>query len=376
MQNAFLPRVDITIPTATTVGRPEAVFVRAATACAPTFFPDTAAKGFRDWTGKIHLLATWQQNYALEGMDFNSLHLNCQLLYQGKHLPNPAAFDDHGWLTSFYTDDGRTVFALIHDEYHGAEHPGACAFRDNKHCWYNAITSTKSLDGGKTFNHPPPSDNLVATLPYRFGTVPMPAGYFEPSNILKVGHFYYVAVRAEHRGLQLAGTCILRTSDLSDPKSWRAWGGRDYTVEFINPYHGAAIMPAEHICSAVSRSRLAWPVSSIVHSSAKSMFIAVMQATSLYPAGLVKTDGIYLSYSKDLLDWSVPKLLMSARSVFRFDCHTDEPIMHPSLLDTSSTDRNFIEIGEHPYLFYSIIHLKDCRLSKDVDLMRQQITIR
>ena len=40
------------------------------------------------------------------------------------------------------------------------------------------------------------------------------------------------------RGPSRSGTCIMRTRDLSDPTSWRAWNGTAFVVQFANPYIG------------------------------------------------------------------------------------------------------------------------------------------
>jgi hypothetical protein len=29
---------------------------------------------------------------------------------------------------------------------------------------------------------------------------------------------------------------MMRTNDLMDPASWRAWNGSDYSVSFVSPY--------------------------------------------------------------------------------------------------------------------------------------------
>src|SRR5262249_16732943 len=150
---------------------------------------------FRDANDKIHLVASWRRNYALTGTSFDDLRLECSLIYKGRNLSDPSSFDDNAWLTSFYTSDGKTVFALLHNEYHGTEHPGACSASALKDCWINVITSTVSHDGGSHFEHPNPADQLIASLPYRYGTIPMPAGFFAPSNIVKLGSYYYVMVR-------------------------------------------------------------------------------------------------------------------------------------------------------------------------------------
>ena len=46
-----------------------------------------------------------------------------------------------------YTEDGETVYALIHNEYQGHQHPGYCPQNDYVACWDNSITLGISRDG-------------------------------------------------------------------------------------------------------------------------------------------------------------------------------------------------------------------------------------
>ena len=44
-------------------------------------------------------------------------------------------------------------------------------------------------------------------------------------------------------------------SDLTDPKSWRAWNGTDFSVQMINPFNSSGINdPALHVCAPVQYS--------------------------------------------------------------------------------------------------------------------------
>jgi hypothetical protein len=320
-------------------------------------------------------VSAWQTNYGFTGKTFDDLRLDCSLLYKGEGSGDPKDFDDKAWLTSFYTTDGEKVFALIHDEFHGREHPGVCHENEQRRCWFNVITSTVSLDGGKHFEHVSPPKNVVAVLPYRYGAVLMPAGYFAPSNIVKMGAFFYVLVRAEARGGQRSGSCLLRTQTLFDSQSWRAWNGSEFAVKFIDPFRLEVNHPEEHLCTPVTPRALIWPVSSLVFHKKTGMFVAIMQANIKVPRGGNYEDGVYYATSPDLINWSSPRLLMPALSVFTYKCGGD-PIMHPSLIDPASSDRNFTDFADEPFLFYSFIHLNGCRLSHNIDIMRIRLRVK
>ena len=355
-------------------GAPQLVLKRSVDGCEPRFLPDTAATAFRDSAGKVHLFATWQHNYAMVGPSLDTVKMNCALLYKGAKSPDPAAFDDNAWLTSFYTEDGRTIYALAHDEYHGYEHPGKCAESAKNRCWYNAITATQSRDGGASFEHPDPARSLVATIPYRYGDLRMPAGMFEPTNIVRMGEYYYVmaSLLAPEKGR--SGVCLMRTDHLADAASWRGWDGKDFTVKFVNPYAAAAAEPAR-LCQALAPEVLKWHVTALVHHAKKDVFVAVMQATTTFPKNAVSQDGVYIATSPDLVHWSRISLLMPAASKFTYACGGAEPVAHPALLDPTAPDRNFTEIGDRPYLYYTLDHPVTCRISTNADLFRVQVTL-
>jgi hypothetical protein len=49
---------------------------------------------------------------------------------------------------------------------------------------------------------------------------------------------------------QRYGSCLIRTTDILDPASWRAWDGKDFTIRFVNPYREHAV-PETHVCTPV-----------------------------------------------------------------------------------------------------------------------------
>ena len=49
------------------------------------------------------------------------------------------------------------------------------------------------------------------------------------------------------------GACLIRTADLADPASWRAWGGADFNVSLAaNAYLDDTVVPSEHICTPLT----------------------------------------------------------------------------------------------------------------------------
>ena len=138
----------------------------------------------------------------------------------------------------------------MHSEYHGLAHPGYCG-DEFVECRFNTITSAVSNDGGNSYTQPAPPGQLVASMPYRSVPGDGRYGFFSPSNIVQSGGFFYdmILVSATYRE-QTSGVCLMRTQNLGDPKSWRAWDGEGFNVRFIDPYRDSALAVSRHVCAA------------------------------------------------------------------------------------------------------------------------------
>ena len=145
-----------------------------------------------------------------------------------------STYNAKEWLASPWTPDGKTIYALVHNEYQGRRYLSGCTLPVRV---LVQLDHERRLDelGRDLHQHLAPA-HLVATIPYQF-TKDGPNGYFTPSNIVRSGDGYFYAMfRANRKGAQQLGTCLMRTRDLSDPTSWRAWNGTSFTVQFVNPY--------------------------------------------------------------------------------------------------------------------------------------------
>jgi hypothetical protein len=52
-----------------------------------------------------------------------------------------------------------------------------------------------------------------------------------------------------------------------------------------------------------------------------------------------------------------------------------DPVHNPSVLDPTSTSRNFETIGKTAYLYYTQFHTQNCQQGPDRDLVRVPITV-
>lgn len=345
-------------------GPPETVFSYRRQACDARDIPDAPARAFRDADGRVRLFAPHDVNRALVGETLDAVRPDCRIAYRGAENDDPAAFDDRAWLAAFATVDGRTVHALVHNEFHGHRRRALCPSGTYMECWANAVTAARSTDGGATFRR---VGGVVAALPYRYrGDLGRHSGYFNPSNIVRAGDYWYVLVFAVAREAQKGGACLLRTGHPEDPSSWRAWDGRDFAVRFEDPYRENDA-PARHVCAPLAG--LGAPVSSVVRHQPSGLYVATMAAVR--PEGM----GVFLTTSADLIRWSPPRLVLPLTIAGKQGCADSEAWNYPVLLDPRSPSRTFETVGDQAWLYMTRFNLKDCKLVMDRDLVRLPVTL-
>ena len=334
-------------------------------ACERWDVPDAPARAWRGADGQVRLLASHHRARLMAGPRLDALKHDCRVVFQADHDAAPEHHDDRGWLVSPYTLDGETVHALVHNEFHGHTRPALCPSRKYASCWWNSITATVSTDGGRTFGPP----RYVAGLPYPYqGDLGRRAGLFSPSSIVERDGWYYSMLFAEPFGAQKRGVCLMRTRDLADPASWRAWDGKGFTVAFAGPT-AATADPAAHVCAPLPR--LFGTVTSLVRHRPSGLYVALMQGR---PKG--KPGGVWASTSADLVTWSAPQLVWESPPSFAPDCGARHAYDYPSLLDPSSPSRNFEDIGETAFLYLTRDALDRCKRTTERDLVRLPVTIR
>ncbi len=342
------------------IGEPQIVFAGSPGLCGDVLVPDAPARVWRTADGAVRLIAAYHVDRVLSGPDLDHLTPDCRIAYRGAGSHEPADYDDHAWIAATYTADGRTVHALIHDELHGHQRPDLCPAATYRACWANRVTAAVSDDGGRSFRR----TGLVATLPYRYdGTAGRPVGYFNPGPILERDGWFYTTLFATAWRDQPLGNCLIRTRDLADPTSWRAWDGQDFTVRFIDPYRSDEA-PAVHVCTPVGSLKA--PVSGIVR----------QRTTGLYIATLAATDGVFISTSPDLISWSSPRLVWPVSVMGQQGCDNPWALAYPVLLDGEAPGRNFDSVGDEAWLYYARLWTEACGLTMKRDLMRVRVRLR
>lgn len=356
-------------------GEPVVVFSHDRDGCDRLDKPDAPARAVRLADGTVALFAPHFDNRALRGPDLLSVRPDCAITFEGAGDPDPARFSDRGWIAALWTEDGERVFAVVHNEYQGHRHPGRCPTRRYHDCWYNALTAAVSTDGARRFRPLGPPPHLIAALPDTAEAVRgAPAGFFNPTGIVRHDGALYMMAYASGRGAQPRGTCLLRTRAIEDPSSWRGFDGTDFTVRFADPYAGIAD-PRAHVCQPIGRGGLQWPVTALVRHAPSGLFIAVMQGRPHRPDRDEPAPGIYIATSPDLLHWSAPAFVMPAIGHGQFRCGGEKPLAYPSLLDPASTARNFDTVGDTAQLYVTRFDVPDCRIHGSRSLLRIPVTI-
>jgi hypothetical protein len=355
-------------------GPERTVFNWRSDACTPQDIPDLPARAFTDANGRVQLISSHYVNRRFVGSDLLHLEHPCEVLMTSARNADPARYADREWLAGTWTDDGRTIYAIVHNEYQGYQHPGRCSSAEYFKCWYNAVTTAVSRDGGRTYRHlrAPPA-HRAASLPYVYRADEGPYGYFAPSNIVlnRKDGYHYALTRTERHGRQAYGTCVIRTDNLADPGSWRAWGGSGYDVRFADPYTERNLNTRDHVCRPVSPNQIGAMVESLTFNEYfdKWLLIGVSQDTVRGR----RIAGFFYSLSDDLISWSRRKLVREVELPWSYECGERNPVGYPSLLDPESTSRNFDTSGRTGYLFFTRYHYKDCVQNLNRDMVRVPI---
>ena len=336
--------------------------------CDSNDVPDAPARLFRNADNDIVLFGLHYTNHFLKGRSLDALKIVCRPALLSNGNADPAAYDDKSWIAATWTRDGTIVNGLVHHEYQANGHPGRCRFPDYMQCWFNTVLAVRSTDGGATFAKI--SKPVVASAPFQQEwDQGRHRGFFNPSNIFSDGRFFYVLASTTGWPGQSAGVCLFRTRDPDDGTSWRAFDGAEFTVRYANPYVTGASSPKP--CLPVGPFPA--PVGNVVRQRGTGLWLAVFQAAR---AGSFPVSGIYVAASRNLLDWSAPRLLIQGTTNYENPCDAKgEVIAYPSLIDPDATGRNFDDVGPRALLLYTREKVDGCRITSDRVLIRQPVLV-
>jgi hypothetical protein len=361
-----------------TVSGPEQViFQRSTMACESADYADAPMRAFRDSLGRVQIVMSHIVHRRMIGPDFDNLTHPCDVMTYSAHNADPAASNDNLWITGIYTQNGRDVFALAHNEYHGQWHqPGPCPSNDFQSCHWNTVMLITSANNGDTYNNGPPNP-VVASMPIPYLPDGGRYGFFGTSNIVtKDGYFYTMLLTTPGMGLQRNGVCVARTRDIADPGSWRAWDGASFSARFVNPYRESVEPLKSHVCEPVSNSNILEMNRSLTWNTVLNKWVLTGTSGKFDPSQSRTVWGFYYSVSDDLIHWSSRQLLMETETFQTYQCGDPDPLHYPSLIDPDSPDRNFSTADGTAQLYFTRIHMNAmCQLNPDRDLVRVPIQI-
>lgn len=350
------------------LGEEEKVFEYVKDSCVELDLPDVYAHPIRTHEGIVLVSGNAPNNYFMFGKDFNSLERSCNPVFVSGDKWEIESFNHQEWITSVYSEDGITIHALVHNEYHDPYSrkckPGITD--PSNPCWYNFISYAKSTDGGRTFRQPSSPEHLVAMLPFKWNPdavprgAPPPHGYFEPSNIIKHDDFYYSMMFGiiSNTDQTQRGTCIMRSSDISDPSSWKIWDGRGFNIPLVNPYINPPGDSSEFFPVFVSKRTIRDLRGSLTINTYLNKFMLV--GAGIHQVNGIETCGFFFSLSDDLINWSQPQLIRETILGWS-PCNQQNPEQikrniiqeaYPSMIDHDAPDISFTFVDSTAYLYF------------------------
>jgi hypothetical protein len=167
---------------------------------------------------------------------FTNGTLDCTPVYTAGMSSDNTSFNWAEWLYGTFRDvsTGR-VYAIAYNEYYGG------TYYSGPHNTYSALGMVYSTNNGATFQKiQSPPNHVIVKAPYLW---PNGGGLGFFGGILKspLDQLYYVGVSGGDNG-----TPIIRTNNLDDPTSWRAWDGSGFnmpTTPLNSGYVGISVNP-------------------------------------------------------------------------------------------------------------------------------------
>jgi hypothetical protein len=320
---------------------------------------------------------------------------SCKVAWNATKDGDPSLFAANEFIDSTVRFDNGTVVALIHTEFPGDrynachvatmqkewndDHPLQQQQRYSKRhsplhrdgpltyptCWMVAIGLGISYDSGHSWQHiADPPHHLVAAVPYTYNESYMAYRWGDPSNIFRNpsdGYYYATVWNRNQVGLQSPGICVMRTNNLMDPKSWRAWNGSDFVVRFVNPYRHVAQFPAfnpkDHVCTTLEipgTTKEDCTIFGVLWSHDIQQFIGTVGCSTDHE----NHNAFFFTTSPNLVHWSpIQEMFSQARDLPPMVAAMTTSIHYPTFLDPMAFlnhgDANFASIGTKPYMFWT-----------------------
>ncbi len=107
-------------------GAPVPAIEAARPGCDASDIPDAPARAVRLSTEQVQLYASHWRTRVDQGPDLLHVRHRCDVVLLGANNDDPAAYNDRAWITSPWTLDGQTIWAVVHNEFQGHLRPALC----------------------------------------------------------------------------------------------------------------------------------------------------------------------------------------------------------------------------------------------------------
>ncbi|MGB7342034.1 MAG: hypothetical protein WBC91_24275 [Phototrophicaceae bacterium] len=351
-------------PILSIIGEEEIVFDWTTDRCEDNDIPDLPARAFQDNNGNVQLIAAHYDIYRSIGETLDTVIRDCNPVMLSDYQIDPMLHQGNQWISGLYTEDGETIYTIFHNEYHNIDQNSD--FAD----WYNVLTAGISIDSGASYQLLRTAPNhFVAGLPYQYEAGAGPYGILESSNIIKgVDNYYYFFTRIDEYRSNNQWICLLRTDTLTNPDSWRAWDGTQFSIEFFDPYQQTIDNPRQNLCAPIATRQIGVMNQSITYNSYLNRYVLVSISADTINGREIW--GIYYAFSDDLIHWTRRQLLLETELPWTYEFGDANPILYPTLIDNDSDTRNFETTDNTTYLYFTRMNYQNGQQTLDRDLIR------
>jgi hypothetical protein len=205
--------------------------------CGVNDVPDIPARAFLDGADLAHMIVGSTSFHRMVGPSVFDQTRDCAAAWNSTQNADPSMFASAEWLDSPHVFPNGTVVALVHVEFDAMNIEVPKCPHNYPLCWSVTVTQAISDDFGLTWRHArEPPAHLVAAVPYTFNQTQPASGWGDPSNIFQSprdGLYYLAVLNRNPVGLTAPGICFGRTAYLTDPATWRAWGGACRRLDYV-----------------------------------------------------------------------------------------------------------------------------------------------
>lgn len=316
----------------------------------PVSFPSSDGNGVELRLNAVSP-ASGGNNYWIKGQmnavgsETKAFHVDCsQPTLKSPHNSDSTKYLGGQWLAGFYKQPDGSLFSIVHNEFYGGYFPPGLDFSipsspqcnlgsnglspygkliNPVGCTYSALEMAAMPRGASSFNLSGTAPSQVIARP-SFSYVPnvgQPTGYFTNTNILRNSDGFYYSLTTEILPNGSQRRCPIRTSDLTNPSSWRGWGGSGFTAN----------IPAGQDCADTGLAGI-FPF----YLGYNTYFQKIIMVGALPIAGAQGAPVLQMGYSlsSDFVNWSQP--VSFGIPIFDSDNGDWSQNNYPSLVDPSA----------------------------------------